>query len=96
MRLMTPEQHAKQENVLKLLEFRLGPQHHDGLPMIRDQLISRVTEAIATLQALPELEVVGYVYGVMTDSCTRRSMANIKADIELKSGAPLYATKEPS
>lgn len=36
-------------------------------------------------------EPVGYVYGVMTDGCVRRSMANIKAGIELPSGEALHA-----
>lgn len=74
---------------------------------LRDQIANRIDQyerankpanSVANEVAIEPPKVaqdpVGYVYGVITDGGARRSMASIKADIDLPSGTQLYATPQ--
>ena len=82
MRLITDEQHAQIVEALKVSE-RNNPD-----PV----LVTHYGIALATLQSLVEVKVVGYVYSVASNPGEKS--AALPADIT--NGTPLYATKEPS
>ena len=77
MRLITDEQHAALVDAIERYQ-------------VKRQDFERFEETLATLQALPELEVVGKV----NDTTSTDFLVEFNKLIRIDT--PLYATKEPS
>ena len=77
MRLITDDQHAALVDVIERYQ-------------VKRQDFERFEEALATLQALPEVEVVGKV----NDTTSTDFLVEFNRLIGIDT--PLYATKEPS
>ena len=93
MRLLTDEQHAQIVELLETLSIYVTASTHPRGQLWREDMRD-VTEALATLQALPEVEHVGW-YDTFDNADLTYSVGELMGG-NTDGLKPLYATKEPS
>ena len=88
MRLITDEQHAQIVELLETLSIYVTASTHPRGQLWREDMRD-ATKALATLQALPTVGVVGFAYPAMY---SKNTMVRITKDG--LGNAKLYATKD--